>query len=67
MGNKGRFTTMADRLAIARRIRTLKRRTARWFTPPVRAGDEVEPFDDPRERPLLPPERASDANRQQRR
>jgi hypothetical protein len=65
MGDKGRFTTMADRLAIARRIRTLKRRTARWFTPPVRAGDEVEPFDDPRERPVQRPERGPSSQQRQ--
>jgi len=50
MGNKGRIATLADRFIGVERIRVLRRRTRRWFTPPVRPGDENEPFDDPGER-----------------
>ncbi len=39
-------TSEADGLTIARRLRLLKRRTARWFQPPVRTGPaEPEPAD----------------------
>lgn len=40
-------TTAADGMTIARRLRLLKRRTARWFQPPVRTGPaEPEPADE---------------------
>jgi hypothetical protein len=51
MGEKGRMLT--------RKIRTLRRRTTRWFTPPVRPGDGGEPFEDPGERALRPAPKAS--------
>ncbi len=31
-------TTAAEGMTIARRLRILKRRTTRWFQPPVRSG-----------------------------
>jgi hypothetical protein len=31
-------TTMAEGMTIARRLRQLKRRTTRWFQPPIRSG-----------------------------
>ena len=31
-------TTMAEGMTIARRLRLLRRRTTRWFQPPVRAA-----------------------------
>ncbi len=31
-------TTAAEGMTIARRLRQLKRRAARWFQPPVRTG-----------------------------
>jgi hypothetical protein len=40
--------TTTDGMTIARRLRLLRRRTARWFQPPVRVGAaEPEPADHP--------------------
>jgi len=39
MGEKGRFATHV----LARRIRALRRRTARWFMPPVRTAEPGAP------------------------
>jgi hypothetical protein len=34
--------TVAEGMTIARRLRLLRRRAARWFQPPVRAGTSLE-------------------------
>ncbi len=36
MGERRLFDRMTERMALGRRFRILRHRTARWFTPPVR-------------------------------
>lgn len=44
MGDRRLFDLVTERLALGRRMRILRHRTARWFSPPVRqAPDEALP------------------------
>ncbi|OQY66530.1 MAG: hypothetical protein B6D46_10175 [Polyangiaceae bacterium UTPRO1] len=38
MGDRRLLDVVAERLTLGRRIRILRHRTTRWFTPPVRQG-----------------------------
>lgn len=38
MGDRRLLDTVTERLALGRRMRILRHKTARWFQPPVRQG-----------------------------